>query len=74
MNLKKKLTPGVVLTLSWGCIHEYDRCSKKKVIAVYLRSQVSVYRTIGPLVSYLFMFFGLFILAACISICKRVKT
>ena len=24
MNLKKKLTPGVILTLSWGYVHVYD--------------------------------------------------
>ena len=43
MNLKKKLTLGVILTLPWPL-------SSNKFIGVYLRSQVSVYRTIGPLV------------------------
>ena len=45
-DLKKKLTPGVILTLPWGYIHAYYHFS----IGIYLRFQVSVYRTIGPLV------------------------
>ena len=48
MNYKKKLNPGVVLTLSWGYIHVYDLYSQ-----INLGSQVSVYRTIGPLVYFL---------------------
>ena len=38
MNLKKK-TPRVVLTLSWGCIHVYDRCSQKRLFSCI--SQIS---------------------------------
>ena len=40
-----KLTPGVHLSLPWGYIHVYDHHSQ-----TYPRSQVSIYRTIGPLV------------------------
>ena len=47
MILKIKWTTGVHLSLSWGYIHVYDH----KFISRYLISQVSVYRTIGPLVS-----------------------
>ena len=47
--LKKKLTPEVALTLPWGYIHVYYHSSQTS-IGIYLRSQVSVYRTIGPLV------------------------
>ena len=45
-DLKKTLIPGVILTLSWGYIHAYYHSS----ISIYLKSRVSVYRTIGPLV------------------------
>ena len=41
-----KMTPGVILTLPWCYIHAYIHSS----IGVYLGSQVSVHRTIGPLV------------------------
>ena len=51
MNLKQKLTPGGILTLSLGFIHVNDIISKKS-IDICLRSQVSVYRTIGPLVYF----------------------
>ena len=37
MNLKKKLNPGVVLILSWGCICVYDLYSQQ----VYYISQIS---------------------------------
>ena len=46
INLQKELTPGVVLTLSWG----YMTIKVKQFIGVYLRSRVSFYRTFGPLV------------------------
>ena len=49
-DLKKKLTPGVALTRPWGYIHVYYHSSQNKFIGIYLRFQVSVYRTIGPLV------------------------
>ena len=42
MNLKKKLTPAGILTLFLYTLSLYG--------CIYLRSQVSVYRTIGPLV------------------------
>ena len=47
--LKIKLTPGVHRSMLWGYIHVhvYDHNSQ-----TYLRSLVSVYRTIGPLVSH----------------------
>ena len=51
MTLKKKLTPWVILTLTWGCIHcvhAYDHYSQTSLLVFYLRSQVSVCRTIGP--------------------------
>ena len=48
MNLKKKLTPGVILTLSWG--YPVFDLFLNKFFGIYLRSQVSVYRTVGPLV------------------------
>ena len=50
MILKKKLIRGVSLTLPWGYIHVNEHYSQTKFIGIYLRSQVSVYRTIGPLV------------------------
>ena len=51
MILKIKLTTGVHLSLPWGYIHVYDHNSlENKFIGTYPRSQVSVYRTIGPLV------------------------
>ena len=46
-DLKKTLTPGVILTLPWGYIHIVILV---KQVYWYLRSQVSVYRTVGPLV------------------------
>ena len=49
MILKKKLTPGVSLTLPWGYIHVYEHY---RFIGIYLRSQVSVYRTTGPMVIF----------------------
>ena len=54
-DLKKTLTPGVILTLPWGYIyiHAYYHSSQTSLLVymnIYLRSQVSVYRTIGPLV------------------------
>ena len=48
-DLKKKLTPGIALTLPWSYIHVYYHCSKTSLL-VYIRAQVSTYRTIGPLV------------------------
>ena len=48
MNLNKKLTLGVILTLFWGYIHEYDHYSQTSLLVYIIRSQVSVYRTIGP--------------------------
>ena len=48
MALKKKLIQGVSLTLPWGYIHVYEHYIK--CIGIYLRSHVSVYKTIGPLV------------------------
>ena len=57
-DLKKTLTPGVILTLPLGYIyiHAYYHSSQTSLLVdiyiyIYLRSQVSVYRTIGPLVS-----------------------
>ena len=35
MNYKKKLNPGVVLTLSWGYIHVYDLYSQISLL-VYI--------------------------------------
>ena len=51
-EFEKEIIPGVILTLSCGYIHVhvYDLYSQTKLIGVYLRSQVSVYRAIGPLV------------------------
>ena len=49
-DLKKKLTREVALTLPWGYIPVYYHSSQ-----TYLRSRVSVYRTIGPLVSILLL-------------------
>ena len=49
-DLKKKLTLGVALTRSWGYIHVYYHSSQTSLLVMYLRIQVSVYRTIGPLV------------------------
>ena len=62
-KLKKTLTPGVILTLPWGYIHVYYHSSQTSLSAIslalssfffyiYLSSQVSVYRTIGPLVCF----------------------
>ena len=45
MILKKKLTQRIILTLACGYIPVYDY-----YIGIYLRSQVSDYSTIGPLV------------------------
>ena len=57
--LKIKLTAGVHLSLPWGYIHAYDNDSQ--FIGIYPRSQVSVYRTIGPLVYILLtQFFVIF--------------
>ena len=50
-DLKKKLTPGVALSQPWGYIHVYYHSDQtSKLVYIYLRFQVSVYRTIGPLV------------------------
>ena len=49
MNLKKKLTPGGILTLSSGYIHAHNLYSQT-VYRYISRYQVTVYRTIGPLV------------------------
>ena len=38
MNLKTKLTPGVILTLSWGYIHVYDLCSQTSLL-VYISGE-----------------------------------
>ena len=35
MNLNKKLTPGVILTLFWGYIHVYDLYSQTSLL-VYI--------------------------------------
>ena len=35
MNLKKKLTPGCILTLPWGYIHVYDLYSQTSLL-VYI--------------------------------------
>ena len=56
-DLKKKLTPGVALTRCPRFIYIYITIIVKKFIGIYLRFQVSVYRTIGPLV-YLFIYFA----------------
>ena len=48
-SMKRAKTPVVHLSLPWGYIHGYDHKSNK-FIGIYPRSQVSVYRTIGPLV------------------------
>ena len=57
INLKMKLTQGVILTLFWGYIHVSDAYCQTSVLVyiyshvhVHLRFQVSVNRTIGPLV------------------------
>ena len=50
--LKKTLTPGVILTLAWGYIQAITILESNKFIYIYIRSQVSAYRTIGPLVSF----------------------
>ena len=47
MILKTKLTSGIILIRRWGNAHVYEHY---KFIGINLRSQVSVYRTIGPLV------------------------
>ena len=44
--LKKKMAPGLHLPIYWGYFPEYSNM----FIGIYSRSQVSVYRTIGPLV------------------------
>ena len=51
MILKNEIDPGVMLTLTYGYmyIHAYDHYIVKN-IGIYLRSEVGVYRTIGPLV------------------------
>ena len=51
MILKTRLTSEVIPTLPWGCIHIYENY-RQIIIGIYLRSQMSVYRTIGPLVSF----------------------
>ena len=61
-DLKKKLIPGVALTWPWGYIHVDYHSSQRKFIGIYLRFQVSVYRTIGPLVYWLRHFFHVWII------------
>ena len=34
MILKKKLTPGVSLTLPWDYIHVYEHCSQTKLVYI----------------------------------------
>ena len=36
MNLNKKLTPRVILTLSWGYIHVYDLNRQTRLLAYIL--------------------------------------
>ena len=43
--------PGVALTKPWGYIHGYYHSNQTSLLVFYLGFQVSVYRTIGPLVS-----------------------
>ena len=38
MNLKKKLTPWVILILSFGYIHAYDHNSQVSLLVYYLRA------------------------------------
>ena len=56
MLFKTKLTTVFILTLPWGYKHVYDHHNLASLLVLYtclyLRSQVSVYRTICPLVSY----------------------
>ena len=53
MILKTKLTPVVILTLLCGYIYVYDHYRQSyRFVHVYVRSQVSIYRTIGPLVRF----------------------
>ena len=54
INVKKKLTPWVILTLSLGYIHAYGHYMQTSLLVYNLRSQVSVYRAIGPSSFYLF--------------------
>ena len=50
-EFEKEINPRGILTLSWGYIHVYDLCSQTSLLVnIYLRSQVSVYRIISPLV------------------------
>ena len=49
-EFENEIKPRVVLTLYKGYIHVYDLYSQTSLLVVDLRSQVSVYRTIGPLV------------------------
>ena len=52
--MKIQLTPGVHLSLPCGNIHIYDQNNQTSLlIYIYPRSQVSVYRPIGPLVRIL---------------------
>ena len=44
--IMKKMAPGLYLPLYWGYFPSYSNM----FIGIYNRSQVSVYRTIGPLV------------------------
>ena len=50
---KKKLTPGVALTRPWGYIHVHYHSSQTSLLVYISGFQVSVYRTIGPLVTLL---------------------
>ena len=56
MIKKKKLTTGVIQTLPWGNIyvyHQYMTIIDEQIYwYIYLRSQVSVYRSIGSLVLF----------------------
>ena len=47
---KKKLTPGVALTRPLGYIHVHYHSSQTSLLVYISGFQVSVYRTIGPLV------------------------
>ena len=48
MNLKKKLTLGVILTLPWGYIYVYDLCSQTSLLVVAQISGEHLQRTTGP--------------------------
>ena len=52
---------------SWGYVHVYDLYSQTSFIGIYLRSQVSVYKTIGPLLKLGMKHQGMEVYKICIN-------